>query len=87
MDYDIVEGGLFIDFAQQSGLSNEQIDWILEEVSSIIYRYPVDAGFRFVVEIDALKKAVKDIFSEDNSHLKYFEWLDTLKTYQYVLIG
>lgn len=87
MDYDIVEGGLFIEFAKKSGLSDEQIDWILEEVSSIIYRFPVDEGFNFVVNVDALKKALKDLWSEDNSHMKYFQWLDTLKTYQYVLIG
>ena len=86
MDFDIVEGGLFIDFGKKSGLSDDQIDGILEEVSSIIYRFPVDEGFHFVVNVDALKKALEDMWSEDDSHKNYFQWLDTLNSYQYVLI-
>jgi hypothetical protein len=84
MNFDIVGRTDFIQFAQ-ADLTDDQIDHIIEEVEQIDLSNK--EGFHTLVEVDALKKAVKDIWSEDNSHLKYFEWLDTLKTFQYVLIG
>lgn len=84
MNFDIVGRTDFIQFAQ-ADLTDDQIDRILEEVEQID---PTNKeGFHTLVEVDALKKALKDLWSEDDSHKKFFEWLDTLKTYQYVLIG
>ena len=86
MTLSILEQTDWVKFAKKVGLSDDQIDHINEEVSYKITRH-IDKEFYVVVPVDALKVAMKDLWSDDDSHKKYFDWLSELETYQYVMIG
>ena len=78
MNLDIVDSTDFYDFAKTNGLTNDQIDGICDEVSNIVYPRNPEEGFHTVVEVDSLKKALRDLWSEDDSHKVYHAWLGTL---------
>ena len=83
MTLKVVEREDWFTFGKNAGLSGDQMDLIIEQVDDIVKHSEKD--FHTLVAVHVLKKAVKDIWSEDDSQKQFFLWLDSLGDYQDVL--
>ena len=83
MTLKVVEREAWFDFAEKAGLSEFQMDSIIEHVDDTVKHSEKD--FHTLVAVHVLRKAVKDLWSEDDSHKQFFLWLDSLGDYQDVL--